>query len=320
MPLTPQPSNIPYSWSVDATEKATILIVDDEKINLDILINLFKSEYRTIAAKSGVQALKRLQGGLVPDLILLDIMMPEVDGFEVCRQIKDNIQTRDIPIIFITGRQTDADEVAGFEVGAVDYIRKPFHPLVVRSRVKTHIDLKQHKDMLERMVIQDGLTGIANRRRFDQFLAYEWERALRYQRTFSLMLMDIDYFKRYNDHYGHTDGDSCLKQVADAIANAMPRPMDLAARYGGEEFACVLPETCHEGAVTVANRVLHGIRELEIPHGPSDIAPYVTISVGISSVLPSQDGDANHLVERADQALYQAKDKGRNQLYYLGQD
>ncbi|ABK46013.1 response regulator receiver modulated diguanylate cyclase [Magnetococcus marinus MC-1] len=298
-------------------ERPTIMIVDDEKINIDVLTSLLKADYRIIAAKTGAQAQNRLQKGLLPDLILLDISMPELDGYEVCRQLKEDPRSRDVPVIFITSRHGDDDEVQGFEVGAVDYIRKPFHPLVVRSRIKTHIDLKRHGDMLKQLAIMDGLTGIANRRRFDQFVDYEWSRSLRYQHNFSLIMLDIDYFKRFNDCYGHAQGDQCLKQVAYAISQAMPRPMDLAARYGGEEFACVLPETSREGAVTVANRVLQGVQELRIAHAHSNVANHVTVSVGIASMVPRSEDIPTTLLARADQALYHAKNSGRNQLHYL---
>lgn len=298
-------------------EQSKILVVDDEKVNIDVLMSLLRPHYKTIAAKDGEQAFKRLEKEPLPDLILLDVMMPGMDGYEVCSKIKDSITTRDIPVMFITGKADEQDEAKGFEVGAVDYIAKPFSPLIALARVKTHIELKRRGDMLERLAILDGLTGIPNRRRFDQVLHYEWERSVRYGHTFSLILMDIDHFKLYNDHYGHAEGDACLRTVAGAISRAMPRTVDLAARYGGEEFACILPETGGEGGKVVANRILEAVRDLKIPHAKSKTADYVTLSIGIASVTPSIQEKFVDLVEVADKALYQSKHNGRNQVSCL---
>ncbi|MBF0369691.1 MAG: PleD family two-component system response regulator [Magnetococcales bacterium] len=298
-------------------ERPKILIVDDEKVNLDILIDLLKPHYKTVAAKNGEQAMKRLEKAPLPDLILLDVMMPGLDGYEVCRQIKEIPAIRDIPIIFITAKATAADETKGFDTGAVDYIAKPFSPKVVLARVKTHIELKRRGDMLEQMAILDGLTGIPNRRRFDQVLQEEWERSRRFGRPFAVILMDIDHFKLYNDHYGHGQGDTCLRQVAQAINQAMPRCVDLAARYGGEEFSCILPETHHEGAIAVGGRILQSVRDLKAPHGKSKTSPFVSVSIGISSTIPTREMTPQELLEAADKALYQAKENGRNQMVCL---
>lgn len=294
-------------------ERAKILIVDDEKVNIDVLVGLLKPYYRTIVAKSGEQAFQRLENPSLPDLILLDIMMPGLDGYEVCRKFKNNPATRHIPVIFITSKTDEQDEALGFKVGAVDYITKPFSPLIVWARVKTHIELKRRGDMLERLAGLDGLTGIANRRSFDRFLDEEWRRSLRKGHDISILMLDIDFFKNYNDHYGHPQGDECLKQVAGVIAQAMPRAGDFAARYGGEEFACVLPETDREGALAVAERILHRVRELKIPHAQSKVEPYLTVSIGAATVMaPKVDARAAELVAMGDQALYRAKEEGRN--------
>jgi diguanylate cyclase (GGDEF)-like protein len=295
-------------------KKAKVLIVDDEKINLDVLIGLLKPYYRTVAAKSGEQAFKRLEIPPLPDLILLDIMMPGMDGYGVCRKLKESNLTRDIPVIFITGKNDVQDEAKGFQSGAVDYITKPFSPLIALARVKTHIELKRRGDMLERLAGLDGLTGIPNRRHFDQFLEAEWKRSIRYNHTISLVIMDIDYFKYYNDHYGHTEGDECLKKVATIISKSMIRSTDLSARYGGEEFACVLPETDHEGALTTANRIMKSIQDMEIPHKKSQVADFVTVSIGVASMNPQHNEKALDLIEMADKALYKAKGNGRNQI------
>ncbi|MBF0587924.1 MAG: diguanylate cyclase [Magnetococcales bacterium] len=300
-------------------ERPKILIVDDEKANIDLLVGLLRPHYKTVAAKDGEQVFRRLERKPLPDLILLDVMMPGLDGYGVCRRLKEEITIRDIPVIFVTGQTEEADEAMGFEAGAVDYIGKPLRPLIVLARVKTHIEMKRRGDMLERLAILDGLTGIPNRRRFDQFLDYEWERSVRYAHTFSVILMDIDFFKLYNDEYGHAEGDNCLKLVAGAVAAAMPRTVDLAARYGGEEFACILPETTDEGAWIVAERILENIRNLKVPHATSKVADHVTMSIGIASVVPSNDIRSLDLVEMADRALYQAKRGGRDQIARLAE-
>jgi len=298
----------------DKEIKAKVLIVDDEKINLDVLICLLKPYYRTVAAKSGEQAFKRLEIPPLPDLILLDIMMPGMDGYEVCRKLKDDNATRDIPVIFITGKNDEQDEAKGFQAGAVDYITKPFSPLIALARVKTHIELKRRGDMLERLAGLDGLTGIPNRRHFDQFLTAEWKRSIRYNHSISLIIMDIDYFKLYNDHYGHAEGDECLKKVAKVISQSMIRSTDLTARYGGEEFACVLPETDYAGAITTANRIMKSIRNMGIRHENSHISDSVTVSIGVASINPTKNDKALNLIEMADKALYNAKRNGRNQI------
>ncbi|MBF0623153.1 MAG: diguanylate cyclase [Magnetococcales bacterium] len=294
-------------------EPAKILIVDDEKVNIDILVGLLKPNYRIVAAKDGEQALKRLEKSPLPDLILLDVMMPGMDGYTLCKKIKANSETSEIPIIFITGRTDEQDEAKGFAAGAVDYIAKPFSPLIALARVKTHIELKRRGDILERIATSDGLTGIANRRRFDSFLSHEWERSVRYCNSISLIMIDIDFFKLYNDHYGHAEGDSCLTSVAQTISMAMPRSVDLAARYGGEEFGCILPETDKEGALRVGERILIAVRALDIPHATSNVGDHVTISMGIATIKPTPKQVSLQLVEMADSALYHAKRSGRNQ-------
>ncbi|MBF0147425.1 MAG: diguanylate cyclase [Magnetococcales bacterium] len=298
----------------DSDHKAKILIVDDEKINIDILDGLLKPFYKTVVAKDGSQALKRLEKPPLPDLILLDVVMPGMDGYEVCRRVKNNLLTREIPIIFVTGQAEERHEALGFQVGAVDYISKPLSPLITLARVKNHVELKRRGDMLEQMAVLDALTGIANRRRFNEFLEYEWERSLRYRHPLSLILMDIDFFKRYNDHFGHAKGDECLVKVARAIAEAMPRTVDLACRYGGEEFACILPETHVDGAGIVAHRILANCRNLHLPHPRSDAGELVTLSLGTSTLIPAHDVCREDLIEMADRALYWAKNHGRNQV------
>lgn len=294
-------------------EQQSILIVDDEPNNLAILSNDLSSSCRVLVAKSGEQALKRAFENEV-DLILLDVMMPGLDGYEVCRRLKEDEATRDIPVIFLTARGEVKDETFGLALGAVDYIKKPFSLPIVRARVKNHLKLKQTTDTLERLAAMDGLTGVSNRRRFEEFLDREWRRARRGRKYISAVMLDIDHFKLYNDHYGHVEGDRCLKDVARALDECVRRPGDLLARYGGEEFVAVMTETGPQGALCVTRNMLERVRARNIPHEASRTAPFVTVSIGCASLVPDESsGPPDTLVRKADEMLYQAKKSGRNQ-------
>jgi diguanylate cyclase (GGDEF)-like protein len=249
-----------------------------------------------------------------PDLILLDVLMPGMDGYETCARLKADRLLRDIPVIFVTALDEVSEETRGLEVGAVDYLTKPISAPIVKARVRTHLELKRYQDVLRRLACLDGLTGIGNRRRFDELLEQEWRRAARTGQPLALILADVDDFKAYNDHYGHLAGDECLRLVASTLAAAIKRSMDLLARYGGEEFACLLPETDLTGAVVVARRLVTAVAELRIPHAYSGAAACVTISAGVASIIPSQDGSASALVQAADTCLYRAKKEGRNRV------
>jgi diguanylate cyclase (GGDEF)-like protein len=291
-----------------------ILIVDDERHNIKVLTELLREEYKIMAAKTGEQALKAVQGPNPPDLILLDIMMPGIDGYEVCRRLKADSLSMHIPVIFVSALDASDDESHGFELGAVDYITKPFKPVVVKARVKTHIQLKQKSDLLERMASIDGLTDIPNRRNFDDTLERELRKATRNGSLLSLILMDIDFFKKHNDYYGHAEGDDCLRRVAKAVDACMKRASDFAARYGGEEFAVILPETDTDGAVHVAEKIRIRVAQLNISHAASDVADHVSISLGVATVSGSQDSSPVDIIKAADTFLYKAKETGRNRV------
>ncbi|MEO5341564.1 MAG: diguanylate cyclase [Magnetococcus sp. MYC-9] len=319
-----------------------ILIVDDERFNLNLLQDLLDPQYDIIAAKNGAQALKRANTTPPPDLILLDIMMPDMDGYQVLEQLRVSETTREIPIIFISAMDDAVSETKGLALGAADYIAKPFSPSVVQARVRTQLRLKESVEnerawnrqlsqlnselgeknekllelnkILQDMASIDGLTGIANRRRFDIFLAHEWNKAVRDQTILSLILLDIDFFKPYNDNYGHAAGDDCLKAVARALASAMTRTTDLVARYGGEEFVCVLPGTDEAGMVRVGHRLRESVAALQLPHAHSKVASHVTVSLGGVSLVPTGGAQPGSLVPMADERLYKAKEGGRNRL------
>lgn len=299
------------------SERQTILIVDDMPDNLKLLGQVLGKHYRMLCATYGGKGLE-IAAVQKPDLILLDIMLPDMDGYEVCAQLKADPLTRSIPVIFITSMNQETDEARGLAIGAIDYITKPFSPAIVQARVHNHLELKRYHDFLENLSATDGLTGIPNRRQFDLFLDREWRRAIRNQSRISLILMDIDFFKAYNDHYGHLSGDDCLRQVARALAEGVQRPGDLMARYGGEEFACVLPETENEGAVCVAHKLQERVNALKVPHACSSVAAHITLSLGVATSAPEAGRMPTDLIQRADQLLYEAKQSGRNQVRSSG--
>src|SRR5450830_252210 len=429
------------SLSYATRRDAAILIVDDAPENLGALRKLMVEQgYQTFVATSGERALK-IARRVHPDLILLDIMMPGMDGYETCRQLKSNASTQRIPVIFMSARTETDDVVAGFDLGAVDYISKPLRmpevcarvrtQLQIRSRSETHeeqaerlrtivnnmaeglliieadgriqftnpacdkylgyqadelagsaiadllnplvakeyldyfaryaaapqtahnhgtreviirhrngssvcMDLtltpmylrqplfigllhdithhKQSEDTLLRAAMVDPLTKIANRRHFDSFLEKEWQRATRSGQPLSLVVLDVDHFKLYNDTLGHPAGDTCLQQVAEAIASHALRPTDLAARYGGEEFVLLFAETDGDSAYLLAESIRAHIESLQIPHPRSTTSAWLTVSIGVATIHPHPLDDRATLFVAADRALYVAKEGGRNQV------
>lgn len=295
-------------------QRQTILIIDDTPINIRILSELLVDEYEVVFATSGQDGLARAVA-VRPDLILLDIMMPGMDGYEVCRRLKDDPATRDIPVIFVTALGAEADEAKGLKAGAIDYISKPISPAIVKMRIHNHLELKRHRDFLADMAAIDGLTGIPNRRRFDETLHMEWHRAQRTGKPLSVLMIDIDHFKLYNDNYGHLQGDDCLRAVAQALAQVVHRGGDFVARYGGEEFVCILAETDAAGAQVVAERLLATVADQNIPHETSPVAPRVTISIGYCCASSVSGHSWDQLVGCADRNLYRAKQEGRNRVH-----
>jgi len=287
-----------------------LLVVDDQAVNIQALYRIFAPDHRVLMATSGAKALA-LCAQDPPDLVLLDVVMPDMDGHEVCARLKADETTRNIPVIFVTSHTNAEEETRGLELGAIDFIAKPVNPAVVRARVKTHLTLKAQGDLLRQMVFIDGLTGVANRRCFDDRLKTEWRRAARDGAPLALLMLDVDHFKRFNDRYGHQVGDECLRRVACTIKSGLLRPGDLVARYGGEEFACILPGTDFEGALAVGAGIEHIVRGLQIEHADSDVSGTVTVSIGVSASLPERDTDPSRLLALADAQLYRAKHSGR---------
>ena len=294
--------------------KPVVLIVDDQQEHVEILVQILDELYELRVALNGPEALQVAESAHAPDLILLDIMMPGMGGYEVCRRLKSNDRTKDIPVLFVTSLNDVEDETKGLELGAIDYITKPFSPATVRARIKNHLKTKRQKDLLEDLCSIDDLTCIPNRRRFNETLENEWSRCIRSNKPISLLIVDIDFFKAYNDKYGHVAGDECLSLVARTLSESMRRGGDLAARYGGEEFAVLLPETDLGGAEEVANILNKRIEALNITHSHSRVADRITVSIGVAAMAPSPDALPETLVKAADAALYQAKENGRNQV------
>lgn len=292
--------------------RGRILVADDQPANLMLLYQLLSHEYELLAATGGEQALELCRQEL-PDLVLLDVVMPDVDGLEVCRRMKRDDDLAAIPVVFVTAGTSDTQENACWEAGGADFVHKPVNPNTLRRRVRSHLQLKWQFDALQALAFKDGLTGLANRRHVDERVAEEWRRCGRAAMSLAILMIDVDHFKRYNDHYGHQAGDACLMALAGALSGAINRPGDLVGRFGGEEFICVLPETDATGVGLIAGRVVAAVAALRMPHAASGVARFVTVSIGGAFTIPA-GGEATKLVQQADAALYAAKSKGRAQV------
>ncbi|WP_295403904.1 diguanylate cyclase [uncultured Thiocystis sp.] len=291
-----------------------ILIVDDLPDNLRVLSKMMIDDgHRISAVTSGAQAL-RLAETIMPDLILLDVMMPELDGYQTCAALKANPLLKPIPVIFITALTSVEDETRGLATGAVDYIVKPFNEAIVKQRVRTHLELKHQRDLLERLAQVDGLTGIPNRRALDQRLEQEWRRAARAGARLGLAMIDIDHFKPFNDAHGHLQGDDCLRRVAGVLDETLKRAGDFVARYGGEEFVCLVSVETSEGLGQIAEQLRMAVEALRIPHAASAALPWVTVSIGAVLCELAPQTAASAFLEQADVQLYLAKQAGRNQV------
>ncbi|NCD25308.1 MAG: diguanylate cyclase [Deltaproteobacteria bacterium] len=296
--------------------KQTVLIVDDEPFNIQTLELVLGDEHNLTYATSGHMALEMAQAEPRPDLILMDIVMPDLDGFEVCKRLKENTRTHNIPIIFLTAKWETSEEAKGLELGAVDYIRKPFSPPIIRARIRNHLELKKNRDLLENLSTLDGLTNIPNRRRFDEVFTLEWRRAVRSGLPISLLFIDIDHFKNYNDHYGHLAGDDCLKAVSRVLQSSLGRTADFVARFGGEEFIILLPDTGENGCRHLAETIRAAVENLNIEHQASPLTPHLTVSVGAVTCVAVDTITQEDLLDAADRLLYQAKQDGRNRVSF----
>jgi len=292
----------------------TILIVDDDPMNLRMLTTILREDYTVFAEREGKSCFKSAVG-LQPDLILLDVIMPDINGFSIIKLLKEEPTTRDIPVIFITGLSEAEDEVKGFSLGAVDYINKPFNEHVVKMRVQHQIKIINLIREIQDLSITDTLTGVGNRRYLNDQLDQDWERAKRTRQPISIMIVDIDNFKQLNDRYGHLNGDIALRSTADAIKAKIERATDKLARWGGEEFAIVLPDTPSAGAQQVAENIRSAV-ELNTIRFTANNTCQVTISIGVHTITPLRDGSSSldEFILRADNALYHAKSAGKNRV------
>ncbi|GHU93691.1 hypothetical protein FACS1894208_03560 [Clostridia bacterium] len=293
--------------------RKTVFLVDDDDTNLLVGRNALSDTYKVFTISTGERLFEILER-IVPDAILLDVAMPGMDGYEVLSRLKADPRFADITVIFLTARQDDASEVRGLSLGAADFIAKPFKPSVLKARVASHIQVADQLRSAELLSLSDPLTGIPNRRAFDEQLEREWARATRDKSPLAFLMLDLDKFKNYNDEYGHPQGDELLKAAAGVIASYAKRPADLAARIGGEEFGLLLPMTKIENARIVAERLRSDIEKLRVPITDTGTETSITISVGAAARIPERGGESAELVADADARLYEAKESGRNRV------
>ena len=293
-------------------KKNTLLIVDDENANLKVLTHILGSEYTIFTASNGASAIEKAKE-FIPDLILLDIMMPDMDGYATLTEIKNCEVIQKIPVIFITGLDSDEDEEKGLSLEAADYITKPFSATIVKLRVRSQIQIVNQMRTIERLSMIDQLTNIPNRRSFDERLPLEWGRAIRTQTPISILILDLDHFKNYNDTYGHLQGDKALQVVAKVFIQELKRSGDIVARWGGEEFAILLSDTDINGAMDIAERIRLKIENLPIPLADDSVSK-ITASIGVYSLVPTKNDVHEDFIRNADMALYTAKREGRNRV------
>lgn len=295
-------------FSTSDITNAKILLVDDDNLNTEVLaqsLNQFKNVH---AVSSGIAAIEFCKQ-TPPDLVLLDVMMPELDGHETCRILRTLSGMQDCPIIFSTSLGGVQDEINCWESGGTDYVSKPVSPLSLIKRVQSHIRLKLQSDAQKALAVFDSLTGLRNRRFFDDYYAQQINLSRRTKSDLSIVVIDIDYFKHYNDFYGHVQGDFCLQLVAKILSDKLNRPTDIAVRYGGEEFALILPSTDIEGARFVTNQIIAQFEQQAIPHEKSPLGK-VTVSAGVASLSTIEQGE--DLFSVADKRMYSIKNSGRN--------
>jgi diguanylate cyclase (GGDEF)-like protein len=292
-------------------DENTILIIDDNAETIQLLAAMVRDQGKVIFATDGLAGLEMARRQR-PQLILLDVEMHHMDGFEVCRRIAADPDLSHSPVIFVTAHSSTESELAGLAAGAVDFITKPLIAPVVQARVRTHLRLQSALQSLQGQANRDGLTGLYNRRFFDERMAEEFARHQRQRDLMGVALIDVDHFKRYNDHYGHQMGDTCLKTVAHAIGSGTRRPAEIVARYGGEEFVVLLPNSDWAALEHYGAWICARVAALELPHAASPTVAHVSISVGLSAMLPEPGNAIELLLGQADRALYLAKQQGRN--------
>lgn len=294
----------------ELTGKNSVLIVDDEVLNITALSQILSSEYTIYVAKEGKDAIETAKE-IKPCVILLDVLMPGMSGFDVITTLKSTEETRDIPVIFLTGLNSPKDEEKGLALGAADYIYKPFTPAIVKLRIRNQVQILNQMRIIYQLSITDTLTNTYNRRYFNTRFSQEWQRALREKTTLSIFMLDVDHFKQYNDTHGHLQGDFILLCISGIVKEGLKRPADLLARWGGEEFAVMMPSTDMDGAYKTAEDIRLAVEKSVFPlddNSPSK----VTVSIGVNSTIPDVNSSINRFVAETDRALYRAKETGRN--------
>ena len=294
-----------------------ILIVDDSLVQAAQLKSILESDYDVTVAQTAEDGL-RLAGGEDFSLILLDVVMPGMDGFTLLKKLQEEIVTQSIPVILITSLSDVTSEQRGLLLGAVDYITKPFNSLIVQARVNTHIKLYRYRKQIEYQSMTDQLTGIANRRQHDIFSIIKWNEATRLKVPFSICMFDIDYFKSYNDTFGHPAGDKVIATVARVISSHLQRSTDFVARYGGEEFVAFFMGGMAEQAYEYLKKIRKSVEECHIPHDPAT-AKWVTISAGGVTLIPQKENSYEVYLKIADTMLYDAKRMGRNRVVWANE-
>ena len=291
-----------------------ILVIDDSAVQGEFLSSILKGDYDVTVCQSAAEGLRAANEGDY-SLILLDVIMPEMDGFMLLRELKSTELTRHIPVILLTSLADVQYEERGLLLGAVDYVAKPFSPVIIRARVYTHIQLYHYQSKFRQQAMVDDLTGVANRRRYEGESLAKWREAMRFSLPFSVCMFDIDKFKLYNDTFGHQAGDKVIAAVAQTVSSYFHRATDLFARYGGEEFVAVFVGNDGQSAFEFLKTVRQAGEDLHIPHN-SPVCQWVTISVGGASVVPKSGDSYDTYLKLADAMLYDAKRLGRNQVVW----
>ncbi|SBS27184.1 Response regulator PleD [Marinomonas aquimarina] len=290
---------------------ANVLIVDDQVSNIQLIYQVLKDDYNVYMARSGTEAIDLIKSKR-PDIILLDVYMPELTGLELCQILKADPYYSDIPIIFITSFTDPAQEVACWEAGGVDFVQKPINQLTLSRRVKAHLTLKFQADVLKHIANLDGLTGIYNRRYLDEQGAALFCHSQKQGEAFSVVMFDIDYFKGFNDQYGHLMGDDCLKAVAHCIKGLVSDEKEILVRYGGEEFILLISGKSKQQVGRLVDTICQAVSALKIPHESSGCSDFVSLSAGGLVCEHPERVELKSLIERSDVLLYQAKSEGRN--------
>ncbi len=295
--------------------KPRVLIVDDVPADLQALGELLGDDYTVVSAGSGPEALRIAEADEV-DLILLDAQMPGMDGFETCARLKANTDTRDLPVILVGTPEDETMEAKGLLQGAADFLPRPVRASAARARVKAHLENHRFREILQRLTWLDAVTGLPNRERFEEALDNEWRRNARNRTPIALLLMEVDHFNQFCEIHGKSAGDETLRRLIAALTGGIQRAGDVVGRYSDRAFACLLPETDTLGAVSVGERVRAELNSMAIPHDGSESAPFVTLSLGVASLVPSRTDVLKDLTDNAEAALLKAQQRGGNQVVF----